>query len=48
MVHVRESHMLEAMVRGFYSYKRMCCAVVREELSLVREVVNNTDTHTDM
>ena len=34
----RESHVIEAMVRGYHVYKEVWCAAVGEELSCVREV----------
>ena len=39
----RESHMIEAMVRGYHVYKEIWCAAVGKELSCMREVENYRD-----
>ena len=39
----RESHVIEAMVRGYHVYKEIWCAAVGEELSCMREVENYRD-----
>ena len=41
-----ESHMIEAMVRGYHVYKEIWCAAVGEELSCIREVENYRDPFT--
>ena len=42
----QESHMIEAMVRGYHVYKEVWCAAIGEELSCVREVENYRDPFT--